>query len=359
MHWILTSMAGLTAIYGADGAPTIQAKLAQLASASGAELHLLAANANSSAGSPPLAPALYAELKQLRSGASPDSILIVGDQRVFPGFSLPNPVADRSIDPDLSVLSDNPYGQFDWTQPQDAVLPPCAVGRIAAGVNESAAGLCALLDSQINLRQGHRMKSGYVEIVSRQWQDASNSVLSFTTPSSRVILSPDGRVTAANASSLDCKFLYCNLHGFLNASAWSGYDNGLSFPVPALTPDAFQSDFVGGTVVFTEACYGLAISGKSTGASNALSLIAAGAAAVVGATGLAFGTATAQPQNLIDADVLARGFFNSAASAGTSLGECLANARSALSGTSSRSDPFVVKTLLEFQLLGDPSYVLA
>jgi hypothetical protein len=138
-----------------------------------------------------------------------------------------------------------------------------------------------------------------------------------------------------------------------------GYDQGLSYPVPAITPDAFESQYVSGAVVFTEACYGLATFGRSTSSSCALSLLAAGAGGIVGSTGLAFGTATAKPQDLIDADAMARGFFNTALIPGQTLGTCLKAARSQLLQTSSSADVYVRKTLLEFQILGDPSYAIS
>ncbi len=362
---LITSGAGLLTFYGKEGAQAIVTSAQRAACAlRDASLTVLAATSNAdSPSSPPDAQSLYAELKSLVSSSNlssyQTSLLILGDQRVFPSFQVANPVTDRSVDPDDIVWTDNPYGQFDWLQPAQCILPPYAVGRMAPGVTDSAADMCRLLDSLVSLHQGHTDRTGYVEIASRQWQNASNSVLSAIAPASRVIISPDGRVSASNAGLLDCKFLYCNLHGFLNDSAWSGYDNGFSYPVPAITPDAFQLHFVRGTVVFTEACYGLAVAGKKTSSSNALSLLSAGAAAVIGATGLAFGTADVKPQNLIDADALARSFFQFAMGAGTSVGQSLLQARRALRATGPASDAYLTKTLLEFQLLGDPSYAFA
>lgn len=353
--WVLTSIAGLRAFYGVDGAAVITAKAAQLAGVlPNAVVQPLAAGTTTSQDPA----ALYTELKSLvgRAGA-PQAILILGDQSTFPSFTVTNPVTDRSIDPDDTVLTDNPYGQFDWTQPDRCTIPAVVVGRLAPGTNETAAGFSALLEAQIALRKKPSGRTGYVEIVSRQWEGASKAVMALSAPASRLIVSPDGRVSAANASMLDCRYLYCNLHGFINATSWSGYDLGLSFPVPAITPDAFSSQYVSGTVAFTEACYGLATMGKATSASNALSLLAAGAAAVIGATGLAFGTATPQPQRLLDADVLAQSFFDAALTPSVSIGTCLQRARLSLRNTGSASDPYITKTLLEFQLLGDPTYV--
>ena len=358
MLLVISSLTGLTAAYGQAGADQLRSGLGRLASKiPGTQSVLLQCQTDSSA--------LYSELKSWlagqRIGATQlaEGILIVGDQRVFPSFSVENPVADRSLDPDDSVLTDSPYGQFDWSTPDQAMLPPVPVGRLAVGVDQQASALAALLDGVAGRHSRSAMRTGYVEVTTRQWQNASSSVLSVTAPATRVFVSPDQRIDSSSASALDCKYLYCNLHGSLSAVPWYGYDNSLSSMVPALTPDAFQPAFVSGTVAFSEACYGLATGGKRTSASNALSLLAAGAASVVGATGLAYGTADPRGQTLIDADVLARIFFNTISSSGASVGQALIAARQALRSTGAVGDSFLRKTLLEFQILGDPSYVPA
>jgi Peptidase family C25 len=356
----VTSSQGLQSVYGSDGYQSVLQKLGALTGAGGPNAPVLRIldDAVSMRGTAVAkatdAASLQTALQPLLQGT--DSVVIVGDQRVFPSFQVPNPVSDRSIDPDPWVLTDNPFGEIGSTPPAESVQPVVVVGRIAAGVSDSVQSLCSLLDWQIAWRQRKPQRSGYVEVTSRQWQDTSNFVLSALASSQRVFVSPDSMISAANAANLDCKYLYCNLHGFSSGGAWMGYDQGLRYPVPALTPDAFQSSYVSGTVCFTEACYGLATSGLSTGSSCALSLLAAGALGIVGSTGLAFGTATVQPQNLIDADAMAQGFFNTILT-GQSLGACLQAARQLLLSSSSPNDVFVRKTLLEFQLLGDPSYV--
>lgn len=283
------------------------------------------------------------------------SVLIFGDYRVFPPFQIDNPVTDRSIDPDLMVITDNPYGAAslvwsDWLQPR---LP---VGRLAGGVSDSAEAFCLLLDRQIALRRKRPLRTGYVEFTSRQWLQSSTFVMSVLASPGRVLVSPDDRVTAASSSTFDCQFLYCNLHGFLNDPAWKGYDPQFGPIAIAVTPDAFQPQYVSGTACFTEACYGLQIKEVESSQSCALSLLAAGAAGIVGSTGLAFGTSSVKPQDLIDADALARGFFD--LSAGTTLGQRLVLARAQLVRRSMTVDSFVQKTLLQFQLLGDPSYAV-
>ena len=359
--WLISSSAGLQTVYGQAGYQAILQKLNALTAVGGTTLRLLD-DATSMRGAPPAktsdAGALRDAWKLIGSqlGAQ-DSVAIIGDQRVFPSFAVSNPVNDRTIDPDTFVLTDNPYGQFDSSDPADCTQPPVPVGRIAPGVSDTAQDFCSLLDWQILLRTQKPQRTGYAEVTSRQWQDTSSFVLAALASPQRVFVSPDSRISASNAYNLDCRYLYCNLHGFIDSPAWMGYDQALTYPVTAITPDAFQAQYVSGTVAFTEACYGLTTSGKSRTSSCALSLLAAGAGAIIGSTGLAYGTFTATPQNLIDADAMARAFFNTALIPGTTVGNCLKAARAALARTSSSADAFVRKTLLSFQILGDPSYV--
>ena len=360
--YIVTSSIGMQSVYGADGYGTILAKGRELANSTSAEFYVLD-DALSMGQNPSAKDNTPQSLKAALRGLTPPapngndrSILILGDDRVFPYFRVPNPVQDR-IDPDTEVLTDNPYGASWSENPADWLQPALAVGRIAAGVSDSAQDFCNLLDVQISLRKSPPLRAGYVEITSRQWQNTSAFVLSALASPNQVFVSPDDRITAANAGNLDCKFLYCNLHGFQNQAAWQGFDPGTGAYVPAVTPDAFSAQYLKGAVVFSEACYGLQTVGRKTPSSCALSLLAAGAA-VVGSTGLAFGSSTPQPQTLIDADALARGFFDTGLGTGALLGSRLKAARNSLGQSAPALDAYLQKTLLEFNLLGDPSYAI-
>jgi len=358
---LVVSSAGLINTYGAAGYNALLGKLNQMSgSTSGGTTALHILDDTSNMAKHGFSPASSSSADDLRSALRPlletgDTVAIIGDQRCFPAHSVPNPVSDRSIDPDDQILTDNPYGDLAGNPPSNCTQPEISVGRIAAGSSDSVDDLAALLDWMAQ----PSMRTGYVEITSRQWQDTSSFVMAALASAERVFVSPDARITAGNAANLDCKFLYCNLHGFASGGPWMGYDPALALPVPAVVPAAFQSIYVSGTVCFTEACYGLATSQMPTNSSCALSLLAAGAKAIIGATGLAYGTATVNATDLIDADAMAKGFFNNALTPGESVGNCIQAARQLLASTSSATDPFVKKTLLEFQLLGDPSYVLS
>jgi Peptidase family C25 len=357
----ITSASGLQSVYGADGYKAVLRSLnALIQSRTGSSLRVLddpASMQGAQVAGGLDAVSMRSALQSCYTGsAAPEAVVIVGDQRVVPAFSVPNPVTDRTIDPDPSVFTDNLYGYFTATQPANCLNPDVPVGRIAGGVDGAGQDFCNLLSWQMTLWNQAPLRSGYVEVASRQWQDASSFVLS-SVGTARVFISPDSLLNASSASNLDCRFLYCNLHGFPNQAAWMGYDPGLGYPVTAVTPDAFQPQYISGAVVFTEACYGLFTAGKATNASCALSLLASGAAAVIGSTGLAFGTAWIKPQSVIDADALAQGFFNTALQSPISVGACLKAAKVKLLQAGS-PDPYITKTLLAFQLLGDPTYVI-
>jgi hypothetical protein len=367
----ITRAAGMISVYGQDGYGEIQAKLAAFQrSIPGLNVTLavlddvgsMAAYGGVAAGADAISlqsavtrvvAALPGGLTSLDGG-----LLILGGGNVVPFFQVPNPVTNRATDPDPWVYTDNPYGQTGPSDPGQSLEPSLAVGRICTGAGDPASAFCALIDNLITNHNARPIRAGYVEVTNRVWQDASASVASALAGAGRVLVCPDDRVTALNAGVLDCKYLYCNLHGFQNDPAWKGMDPVRGY-VTALTPDSFSSQYVAGTFVYTDACYGLQTDGRPTDGSCALTLLAQGAAAVVGPTGLAYGTAPGAPLNLIDADALTRGFFNAALGGGT-VGSCLKQARLNFLGSSSTmaTDVYQQKTLLQFQLLGDPTLAI-
>jgi hypothetical protein len=366
----ITRAAGMISVYGPDGYSQIQAKLAAYQrSVTGQNVTLavlddaasMAAYGGVAGGADAISVqvAVTRVVAALPAAATPlHGLLILGGGNVVPFFQVANPVTNRALDPDPWVYTDNPYGQtgpFDLGRSLEPSLP---VGRICTGASDPAGAFCALIDNLIANHNTRPIRAGYVEVTNRVWQDASASVASALAGAGRVLVCPDDRVTAVNASVLDCKYLYCNLHGFQNDPGWKGSDPVRGY-VTALSPDSFSAQFVAGTFVYTDACYGLRTDGRPTTGSCALTLLARGAAAVVGATGLAYGTAPGAPLNLIDADALTRGFFNTALGGGT-VGSCLKQARLNFLGSSSpaAADVYQQKTLLQFQLLGDPTLAI-
>jgi hypothetical protein len=364
MLLITTLSAGLISAFGSDGAGQVRAALADFANAAPpAELAVLDDALSmapfgprvSAADPASLAVALNRAAAGLNSSGG-DGILIVGGPEIFPTWSIPNPVTDRSLDPDTAILTDNPYGARGSTAMSDWMVPALPIGRISAGAGASAASLCAVIGTLVSNHQKRPLRAGYVEFTNRDWQDISFSVISDMPGPGRLLISPDDVVNASNTINLDARFLYCNLHGFNNDSAWKGFDAVRRTFVTAMSPQSFAASAVGGSVIYTEACYGLQTKGRPASGSCALTALAAGAAAVVGATGLAFGSLPGAPKNLIDADAFAKGFFEAGLTAGSTAGACLHKARTEFRASCGPTpDVYATKTLLQFQLLGDPT----
>jgi hypothetical protein len=367
MLLLTTLSSGMISAYGDDGYQQISSAVSDLCMAvPGAQVAILDDGVSmapfggraSAVDQASLFTALNGVVKNIGLTAGGDGILILGGNDVFPAWSYPNPVTDRSLDPDPNVLTDLPYGCPD--NPNDWLSPNIiAVGRICAGAGDPASALCAIIQNLVTNHQKKPLRAGYVEFTNRDWQDASFSVISDMPGPGRLFISPDDAVTAANSAQLDARFLYCNLHGFSNDPAWKGYDDVRRSFVAAISPESFSPDSIAGSAIYTEACYGLQTAGRPSSGSCALSALGAGAAAVVGATGLAFGSLPGDPRNLIDADALARGFFEAALAPNSTAGGCLRAARASfLVSSGSSPDSYAKKTLLQFQLLGDPTLVI-
>jgi hypothetical protein len=80
--------------------------------------------------------------------ASPDpvsSLLRIGDDATIPFWRIPNPVLDRQLDPDQTVLTDNPFGTNADTR-DEYLTPTLPVGRIADFQGTTAQNFSDLID---------------------------------------------------------------------------------------------------------------------------------------------------------------------------------------------------------------------
>jgi hypothetical protein len=283
--------------------------------------------------------------------AATTSLLLMGNEGVIPFFSLPNPVADRNVDPDGAVPSDNPYGSSADTQAQ-YLAPPLPVGRIPFPVSGSAADALTYLEGASAYKAMRLTRSGSAVITNADWFSFTQSAAASLPGPVDFHVSPGYQLT--DPSSIQRGFAYANLHGFSGDGEWKGYDavQGQFFPV--VSPGILQSQTLSGSVVFAENCYGAQIAGRSFANSCALALARQGAA-FIGASGLAFGSFLSPRMFLQDADALASSFFSECA-AGATVGSALAKARSDYLSGGSPPDAFKQKTLLQFLLLGDPTW---
>ena len=323
-------------------------------------------------------------------GARIGALLILGGPEIVPFHHLPNPTND----PDVDVPSDNPYA----TRDENYFVPEWPVGRLPGGAGSDARMLLeALRRYQIEHRRTKRKVSwkerligwvtGLFDFVNPQnrrnfgytaevWRKAAAAVFGpIGKPGWLHVSPPSGLPPADQAGEgndnqdlhgvpeLSGRLGYFNLHGFIHATEWFGHrdflraSNQPDFPV-ALRPKDIQpgkrsSQFP--RLVFSEACHGMFIHGRSRDEVIALKFLSAGSLAVVGSTSMAYGSISARP--MVAADLLGHTFWRFLKD-GMPAGEALRQAKIYLVREMDRRQGYLdgedQKTLISFVLYGDP-----
>jgi hypothetical protein len=282
---------------------------------------------------------MRAALQPALASEAPDALLLVGGDDVVPFFRSPNPVRDRGVDPDPFVLSDAPYGA-----PRTPGIP---VGRIPDAAVADLEGLLSTLDGLGRRRNG--VRHGLLAIANGEWVESARAVVHGHGASLRV--APGW--TAANPEWRTSRpaWVYFNVHGFDDVASWRAMNDDTGTWQDVLTPALVTPDTGRGAFVFSEACYGASVVGKTATTSIALAFLRAQCRGFVGATGLAFGsyTVSLRPQF---ADAVAGHFLDKVA-AGHEFGAALMSAQ-AVARSESASSTFLEKTAQQFVLFGNP-----
>jgi tetratricopeptide (TPR) repeat protein len=317
-----------------------------------------------------------------KNGERIGAVLIVGGPEIVPFHKLPNPVEDD----DKDVASDNPYATHD----DNYFFPEWPVGRIPGGASKDPTQLIQALqavqkrrasqaaDESWILRLWHWLRSWFKPQASglhlsfgftaSVWRQAALTVFRNIGDPADIWVSPPKRVSTMQADNLENQPLplaqlgYFNLHGLKDAAEWYGQrdptevSNGPDYPV-ALEPQdiqGFSETDQAYQVIFSEACYGAHIQGKTAADSIALKFLAAGTQAFVGSTCMAYG-AIAQP--LTASDLLAKSFWSYLRD-GLSAGDALLRAKINLAREMHQRQGYLdgedQKTLISFLLYGDP-----
>jgi hypothetical protein len=343
-----------------------------------------------------------------KNGEMVGALLIVGGPEIIPFHHLPNPVDDV----DLDVPSDNPYG----TRDDNYFVPEWPVGRLPGGTAKEAQPLVDVLQEYADRhKQASRHKPWYTrwwEIIfnlfradasrvrpnlgytAAIWQQASLSVFQpigearsmlvsppiqvKTDPDSLFTIGSDGRysplinhLTQTDVALGPARLAYFNLHGMSDAAEWFGqcdpHDStpGAEYPVALRPQDLSDQDHRSSesnngnkdsipAVVFSEACFGAHITGKSVNQAISLTFLAHGTQVVVGSTCTVYGSISAP---LAAADLLGYAFW-SCLSEGYSAGEALRLAKIQMASEMHRRQGYLdgedQKTLISFVLYGDP-----
>ncbi|MEX1247641.1 MAG: C25 family cysteine peptidase [Anaerolineales bacterium] len=386
---VLTSRGPLEAQYGADGFNKVDEALRVVVTTTEAnpywDAHLLYIDDTdflSKFGLTPIKADDPWEIKHLladldhtlrKKGEMIGAVLIVGGPQIIPFHHLPNPVDDD----DKDVPSDNPYASID----ENYFVPTWPLGRLPNGEGNDPTALIKALariaasrtkgPSSINslesllarilaffgLWKPKRSSFGYSAEI---WQRASHSVYRTIGEPDRLSISPPiGTGQLPKEASKPMQVAYFNLHGLAETAEWYGQRDpqqsadGPDYPV-ALRP----SDIVNGgrapQVVFSEACFGAHIFGKTIENALALKFLDSGSKAVVASTVTSYGSVTTP---LIAADLLGQAFWK-LLNEGHPAGEALRRAKIAMAQVMHRRQGYLdgedQKTLISFVLYGDP-----
>ena len=361
---VVVNLGALRTKYGAAGLKVIQAALQRMVAADRARSLSTrvvqvdrASTMNGLHGptvtDPTDAPTVKAAVDAVAKAITPHYVVLLGAPDVLPQQQLRNPTGDE----DPTVPSDLPYacavGASD--DPGDFVGATRVVGRLPDLMGEADP---AFLTKLVDLAAGwtSRARSAYRPVFALStdsWKISTRlSMQQLGGDPAAVHLSPlEG--PAFTTPVLRSRTHFVNCHGGDTDPRWSGERKGVAALPVALQPSSIAGKVSAGTVVAAECCYGAQHYPPSLAGgvpSLAFTYLREGAAGVVGASTLAYGPV----DDMDSADLLTR-YFLSEVLGGASLGRALLQARQRFAQEHGELDPVDLKTLVQFDLLGDPS----
>jgi hypothetical protein len=283
---------------------------------------------------------------------SPDYLMILGAGDVVPHQHLINPL--REGDDDVNVPSDLPYAcDVPYSRKIDEFLGPTrAVGRLPDVFRgHDVAQLIAVIDEAARFRKTHDKKRFVVS--ARVWRGATMANIRKVFGTTGAIKYSPADAPPWSRTSLSASLHFINCHGATSDARFFGEPD--DFPT-AHESSNLIGQVARGSIVTAECCFGAQLyapklPGLPIGIANTYLLD--GAAAYCGSTNVAYGGSTAKERSA--ADVLCTQFLAAVVKRATT-GRALLQARQELVAASSGAlDPFDLKTLAQFLLLGDPS----
>jgi hypothetical protein len=308
-----------------------------------------------------------------KTGERIGSVLIIGGESVVPFHKLPNPTEDT----DVEVISDSPYASMDTNY----FVSDWPVGRLPGETGEDTGLLLAQIRNAIQYHSDESESQTWVNQIFRVllfwnrpwlqhfgnvgytasiWRRSSLMAFKPIGEGKNLFLSPYGSQSTFDVNKLASAPLgYFNLHGVEDGSDWYGQkdpmekDAGPDFPV-ALRPADLHKKSSSPRIVYTEACYGGHIFGKTEDQSIALTMMGTGVLAVIGSTTISYGSVTTP---LIGADLIGYLVMKNLRD-GMPVGEAFIKSKVEFVREMNRRQGYLdgedQKTLISFVLYGDP-----
>ena len=285
----------------------------------------------------------------------PDYVLVLGAPDIVPHQDLKNPAYDPQGDDDKVVPSDIPYAceaSFS-TNPRKFLGPTRVVGRLPdlRGRAEPAY-LVSLLGTAA--RHKTRARSDYQKYFSASaevWKASTALSLTKIFGNSDAMATSPPKGPAWTTAQLGRRVHFINCHGSPSDPNFYG-QRGESYPV-AHSAKKLVRKIMNGTVIAVECCYGAEIydpsdSGMQAGVCS--TYLRDGAYGYFGSSTIAYGPSEGNGQ----ADLICQYFIDEVLD-GASLGAATLGARQRFARNYTHLDPVDLKTLVQFNLLGDPS----
>jgi hypothetical protein len=288
--------------------------------------------------------------------ANPEFLMILGAIDVVPHQDIKNPAFDPPDDPDPNADGDLPYA-CDTPYSRDIATfkgPTRVVGRLPDlhGATGNPAFLLRLLATAATYRSRKATDyAAYFGLSTHSWRKSTaESLFNMFGDSDALKLAPPGG-PAFSAKALAPLAHFINCHGGQSDPTFYG-EKGSSQPV-SLTSDSIAKKIKRGTVAAVECCYGAELYDSVT-LSVAMPIcqryLNRGAYGYFGSSTIAYG-----PEEGNGAADLITQYFLLALLGGASLGRAALVARQKFVEQVGELDPVDLKTLGQFNLLGDPS----
>ncbi|HEY3130480.1 MAG TPA: hypothetical protein VGL91_13550 [Acidobacteriota bacterium] len=286
----------------------------------------------------------------------PDYLLLLGATDVIPHQDMKNPVyggedLDALAYGDLPYACEAPYSQ----RPQDFIGPTRVVGRLPdlTGGNDPAY-LLGILETATRWKMfSQRDYAGCLAISTYEWRGSTEMSLQkvFGASADLQLSPPRGPRWNKLFLARHCHFINC--HGAPADFHFYG-QRGKNYPV---SHDAsyIEGKIIEGTVAAVECCYGAelydpSLLKKTHQAGMCNTYLANKAYGFFGSTTIAYGPSDGNGS----ADLICQ-FFLRHVLAGASLGRAVLEARQEFAQSAPELDPMDIKTIAQFNLIGDPS----
>jgi len=285
---------------------------------------------------------------------NPDYLMILGAPDVVPHQDLDNPAYTPPDDDDRYAWGDLPYA-CDAPYSRDAarfVGPTRVVGRLPDMVGASEP---SYLLGLLKTAAGYKSRSPddyttYFGLSADEWKGSTRlSLNNIFGNVNKLLLAPTAGPKYPGGQ-LRARMHFINCHGGPASPEFLG-QKGKSYPT-ALTTQATTGQIVEGTVAAVECCYGAELYDAITLAIDppiCQSYLRQGAYGYLGSTTIAYGPADDNGA----ADLICQHFLLNLLE-GASIGRAALMARQQFVADTGQMDPFDLKTLAQFCLLGDP-----